>query len=265
MAKSKTKILGPVFPNAGLKVEYHARLDKMIEQMTRSYARWIVAQYRKTPPRIAQDATPAKELEKQIRSLGKQWEKRFAEMAPKLARWFLQSAAKRSDARLKKILKDGGMSVEFHMTPVVRDLVEASISENVSLIKSIASQYHTQIEGLVMRSVSTGRDLGYLSKELQARYGVTKRRAAFIARDQNNKATSVITRARQQESGIEEAVWLHSHGGNEPRPTHLANSGERYRIDQGWFDPDPKVRRYIWPGELINCRCVSKPVIKGFS
>jgi SPP1 gp7 family putative phage head morphogenesis protein len=265
VAKSTTKILGPVHPNAGLNVEYRARLDALIEEMTRSYARWIVAQYRKTPPRIAMDATPAKELEREIRRLGKMWEKRINEMAPRLAKWFLQNAAKRSEARLKKILKDGGMSVEFKMTPVVRDIVEASIADNVALIKSIGSQYHTQIEGLVMRSVTTGRDLGSLSKELAKRYGVTKRRAAFIARDQNNKATAVVTRARQQEAGIEEAIWLHSHGGNEPRPTHLANSGERYRIDQGWFDPDPKVRRFIWPGELINCRCVCKPVIKGFT
>ncbi len=265
MVKSTTKVLSPVHPNTGLNAEYRAKLDRLIEEMTRSYARWVVAQYRKTPPRIAQDATPAKELEKEIRRLGKMWEKRLNEMAPKLARWFLQSVSKRSQDRLKKILKDGGMSVEFHMTPVVRDITEAAIAENVSLIKSIGAQYHTQIEGLVMRSVAAGRDLEYLSKELHARYGVTKRRAAFIARDQNNKATAVITRVRQQEAGIEEAVWLHSHGGNEPRPTHLANSGQRYKISEGWFDPDPKVRRNIWPGELINCRCVCKPVIKGFS
>ena len=254
-----------MFPNAGLTVEYRTKLESMIEQMTRSYARWIVAQYRKTPPRLAQDATPAKELEREIRRLGKVWEKRLNEMAPKLAKWFLQSASKRSEERLKKILRDGGMSVKFELTPVVRDITEAAIAENVSLIKSIGEQYHTQIEGLVMRSVTTGRDLAYLSTELHKRYGVTKRRAAFIARDQNQKATAVITRVRQMESGIEEAVWLHSHGGKEPRPTHLANDGKRYRVDEGWYDPDPKVKRFIWPGELPNCKCVAKPVLKGFT
>jgi uncharacterized protein with gpF-like domain len=74
-----------------------------------------------------------------------------------------------------------------------------------------------------------------------------------------------MNRARQEELGITEAVWLHSHAGKKPRPTHLANHGKRYNVAEGWFDPDPKVRKHIWPGELINCRCVSKSVVKGFS
>lgn len=264
MKRPVDKILRPVHPNAGEAAEYRARLDRLIEQMTRSYARWIVAQYRKTPPKIAQDATPAKELEREINGLGKRWKKQFAEEAPKLGKWFATKIEKRSRKQLMKILHDAGLTVEFRMTPAMRDVLQATVQENVSLIKSIGEQYHSQIEQLVARSVTAGRDLHSLSRELEARYGVTKRRAAFIARDQNNKATAVFTRVRQEEAGIEEAVWLHSHGGKEPRPTHLANSGKRYKIATGWFDDDPKVRRHIWPGELVNCRCVSKPVIKGF-
>jgi uncharacterized protein with gpF-like domain len=94
---------------------------------------------------------------------------------------------------------------------------------------------------------------------------VTKRRAALIARDQNNKATAVFVRVRQKQAGIKKAMWLHSHGGKEPRKTHLANDGKLYDPQKGWFDPDPKVRRRIWPGELINCRCVSRSVVEGFS
>jgi len=65
--------------------------------------------------------------------------------------------------------------------------------------------------------------------------------------------------------GIEQAVWLHSGGGKRKRPTHVANSGKRFNVAEGWFDPDPKVRRHIHPGELINCRCVCRPVVKGFT
>jgi hypothetical protein len=57
---------------------------------------------------------------------------------------------------------------------------------------------------------------------------------------------------------------LHSGGGKEPRRTHVKNSGKKFNVAQGWFDPDKTVRKYIQPGELINCRCVSRPV-KGFS
>lgn len=144
----------------------------------------------------------------------------------------------------------------------MRDALEATVAENVSLIKSIGSQYLTAIEGHVMRSVTTGRDLAPLARRLELQYGVTRRRAALIARDQNNKATAVITRERQNELGIK-AIWLHSAGGKEPRPTHVANSGKVYDPKEGWFDPD--VGEHIWPGTLINCRCVSKSVIPGLT
>jgi SPP1 gp7 family putative phage head morphogenesis protein len=214
---------------------------------------------------MAQDESPAKDLERELRRLGIRWRKRFNAAAPKLAQWFLQSVEDRSSAALRRILKDHGITVKFTMTPAMRDIVDASVAESVGLIKSIQQQYHTEVQGLVMRSVKAGRRLDVLTRELQQRYGVTRKRAALISRDQNNKATAALTRARQVEIGIEEAVWLHSAGGKEPRPTHVANSGKRYRVDEGWYDTDPRVRRRIFPGELINCRCVSRPIVKGFS
>jgi hypothetical protein len=208
--------------------------------------------------------TPAQNLQETIDKLGARWEARFDEAAPKLARWFAQTAGKRSEDGLKKVLRDGGMSVRFDTTPMMRDVMNATVAENVSLIKSIGSQYHSEIIGMVMRSVSTGRDVGGLTRELEQRFGVTRRRAALIAHHQNNLATSSFIRVRQIQAGLQ-AVWLHSHGGKEPRPTHLANSGKTYDPAKGWFDSDPKVRRFIWPGQLINCRCVSRTVVPGFS
>ena len=70
-----------------------------------------------------------------------------------------------------------------------------------------------------------------------------------------------MTRARQVEVGITEAIWMHSHAGKEPRPTHVANDGKRYKVAEGWFDPDPRVRRHIVPGELINCRCTTRSIV----
>jgi SPP1 gp7 family putative phage head morphogenesis protein len=259
------KILRPVWPNVGIEVDYRRHLYALIRQMQASYLYWLRAQYRQTPPQMAQDATPATELQRELKKLGVRWEKQFAEAAPKLAAYFAKSAANRSDAVLRKILKDGGWTVRFQMTASMRDILDATIANNVSLIKSIATEYHTQVEGLVMRSVTAGRDLSFLTDELEKRYGVTRRRAALIARTQNNMATASMQRVRQIEAGIQSAIWMHSHAGKDPRKTHLRNDGKRYNIETGWFDPDPKVRRHIWPSELINCRCQSKPIVKGFS
>lgn len=263
--RKNEKALRAVRPNAGIEADYRRRIVALIDDMARSYARWMRAAYRKSPPVLAQDATPAAELQAALNELAKRWQSNFDDGAPKLAKWFAKSASKRSDAALRKILRDAGYSVEFRMSPAMRDILRATVEENVGLIKSIPQEFHTQVQGIVMRSVQTGRDLAGMTKDLQKRFGVTRRRAELISLDQNNKATSALMRARQTEMGIEEGIWMHSHAGREPRPTHLANDGARFNVAEGWYDPDPKVRRKIWPGELIRCHCSWRPLVKGFS
>jgi|SRR5580700_4756171 uncharacterized protein with gpF-like domain len=261
----KANLLPPVRPSLGLAAIYKRRLTAMIDDMHKSIDYWLRAAYKKNEPIMAQDELPAEALRKAVRDLARRWQKNFDAMAPELAAYFAKAAHRRSDAQLKSILRRGGISVRWTMTKAQQDILAATVAENVALIKSIPQQFMTQVEGSVMRSVQTGRDLGTLSKELEQHYEVTKRRAAFISLDQNNKIMGALQRARQLELGITQAVWLHSHGGKVPRPTHLANSGKKYDVAKGWFDPDPKVQQFIIPGELKNCRCVAKPVIPGLS
>lgn len=259
----KRIILNAVRPNAGLRAAYRKRLLALVAEMAASYDHWLKAQYRAKPPAMTTDASPAKELERELRKLGKRWESRFDEAAEAMARYFAKSSASRSDAQMRSILRKGGWTVKFKMTAAMRDVMNATIAENVGLIKSIPERYHTEVQGMVMRSATAGRDLSSLSDELAKRYTITRHRAEFIARDQNNKMTASFTRVRQIELGINEAIWLHSRGGRKPRPTHVRNDGKRYDVAKGWWDP--AVQQYIWPGVLPNCRCVSKSIVKGFS
>ena len=73
---------------------------------------------------------------------------------------------KASDSAFRQALKEAGWSVEFKMTPAVRDAFNASLEENVGLIRSIPEKYLQQVEGTVMRSYSAGRDLATMVKEL---------------------------------------------------------------------------------------------------
>jgi SPP1 gp7 family putative phage head morphogenesis protein len=251
-----------VVPNAGLQAYYRKRLQGMIEAMADSIAWWVSQAYRRKPPVMAQDETPADALRRVIRKLERRWTRNFDELARKLSPQFVARNGRLSDRQFMEHLKKAGFSIEFQMTPAMRDIARATVAENVSLIRSIPRQHFTQVEGMVMRSVQAGRDLGTLSQDLQHQFGVTKRRAALIARDQNNKATSSFNRARQQELGIEEAIWRHSHAGKTPRPTHVDMDGKVYKVDEGMWDEDEG--RYVWPGQLIGCRCTSKSLIRGF-
>lgn len=262
----KPKALAPVHPNAGIEAEYRARLDRLISEMHRSIVWWITAQYRANPPEMASDESAAAGLIAEMGRLGTRWLRRLGRAADELGTWFGKAALKRSDAALKGILKRAGISVEFKMTPEANDVMRATIGDQVGLIKSIASQHLTRVQGAVMRSVQTGRDIGGLTKELEAGYGITRKRAAFIARDQNNKATASITRVRQTALGITQAKWLHSGGGRHPRLQHVEFSqgkrgGPVYDVSKGAFLEG----KWTWPGYEINCRCVSKPIVEGFS
>lgn len=252
------KILRPVLPSAGIEAMYRERLTSLIEEMTDSVMWFVRASYKANRPRIAElaeDETPAGAIQAAIRKLVRRWQKRFDEAAPKLARWFSIAANKRSDAALKKILKDAGIMIEWSLTAAQRDVLNATIAQNVSLIRSIPSTFFSRIEPMVMRSVAKGGDVGGLAKELEAEFGVTKRRAALIAKVQNRQANAVLTRSRQlQVLGSDaEAVWCHSAGGASPRPLHVKAGRDktRYKVSEGWYDA--KEGRNIFPGELINC------------
>lgn len=261
MAKRKLRLLPVIAPSAGIEVEYRRQIVAMLDAFAKAINAAVLAAYPK-PPVLAQDDTDS--LRRDIEALKERWFRRLDEGAAELALYFATQVRQRSDAQLKKILRDAGFSVEFELTGAINDILGAIVADNVSLIRSIPERYLTQVEGMVMRSVQTGRDVGGLAKELREQLGVAKKRAALIAQHQNNMATAAINRARHIEAGITQALWMHSGAGKEPRPTHVANNGKVYNVARGWYDPDPRVRRRIQPGELINCRCQPRPIIPGF-
>jgi SPP1 gp7 family putative phage head morphogenesis protein len=251
--------LRPIRPNAGLEALYRRRLRALLERMHRSVMRWVPATWRADPPAtLAADAAAA-DLRGTMRDLRRQWEGQFDDMALRLADYFAKDAEARSTGQLKRILEKGGISVRFRMTAGMRDALQATIAEQVRLIKSIPARYLDDVEGAVMRSVQAGRDLGTLTQEIEQAYGVGRRRAALIARDQNNKSTSAMAARRQLDIGIEDGIWRHSHAGKTPRPTHVRMDGRRFKIADGMYDSAEG--RYVHPGELVNCRCGWSPVL----
>lgn len=257
-------MLPAVSPNAGIEAWYRRKLDDKIKEMQHSLVYWLTAEYRKAG--LAEDAADgsgaATLLANAFRKQSHRWQWAFNKFADHLGKKVAGRILSNADAGLSASVRSQGFAVKFTMTDEMRNTYLAVANENISLIKSIASEHLTEVEGLVMRSVARGRDLGYLTKELQARYGITRRRAALIARDQNNKATSAMTAARQKSLGITEGIWMHSHAGKVPRPDHVAANGKRFDIRKGIYMPS--VGKEVMPGEEINCRCTWRPVIPGF-
>lgn len=298
----KDIVLAGVRSNAGVASKYRARLDVLIRDMQEDIVRELLGAYREKTPeladlmrepfaqdiapvarlksgaasladtmrhadeyraaRAAYDASPARTLGAIVRRLTAKWQGKFDAAAPDLAAYFATAATERAQGALKGIFRKAGWTVQFDPTRASNDVFQATLAENVGLIRSIASEHLSEVQGLVMRSVSAGRDLSTLTDDLQDRYGITRRRAKHIALDQNNKATSSIVRTRQIELGLTEAEWMHSGAGKHPRPPHVKAGKEKLRYDlrKGAYIDG----KWIFPGEEINCRCVGKTVIPGF-
>jgi hypothetical protein len=250
-ALKKRTLVNGVRPNEGLIADYHRRLQAMVDKMHTSVAYWILAKYRAKPPEMALDASPAAELQAVIRAMTRQWNREFAIFADGYGRRITRRAAGTSDAAFAAHLRKAGFTIPFVSTPELNDVLQASINQNVQLIRSIPQQYMADVGGDVMRAVQSGRDLSTISKDLRSRYDITQKRAALISRDQVSKASTAFTRARQLQIGIREAVWVHSHAGKVPRPTHVDMDGKTYDIEKGMWDE--AVQRWIHPGEEINC------------
>lgn len=254
-------VLRAIHPSAGLEAAYRKRLQDMLERMTADLMKRLKRTYRPAADRIGMDDDPVVSLRSVMRIWGRIWVKRFDTASVDIAEMFAKRSQANLDIAFRKRLKDAGFTVKFRPTERMVSTYRATVAEQVGLIKSIPQQYLKDVEGAVWRNVMEGSNLHGLSKELRQKYGVSYRRAAFIAEDQNAKARTVFEDARRSELGIEEAEWRHSHAGRRPRVTHVAMDRKRYKIKQGMWDS--AVQKYIWPGMLPKCRCGSRSILPG--
>lgn len=258
----KMKKLDPIRPNAGTRIEYQRRMERLIDEMTMDVQRELTATYRYESERsaiIASDASPITALRREFRRMARRWIKRFDDAAPEISAWFATKSSDRVDSQMQAMLAKAGFTVQFNATAAQQQAYGSIVAQNVALIGSIPDQYMTAIEGAAMRAFATGSNTKILVDELVNTAGVTRRRAQNIARDQSNKTIAALARVRQLESGITKAVWQHSHGAAIPRPEHIAFSGQIYDVKKGAYLEG----KWVWPGTEINCGCISIPIVPG--
>ena len=197
----------------------------------------------------------------EFQRLRKHWEGVFDDLAGKLAEQATTAWYEANANLWNGQMRRAGFDIKLQLTPAQRLLLKTAVQENVSLIKSIQSQYHTQVEGIVLRAFTAGRDLATMQAELETKAGATQKRAAFIARDQANKATAAMNSGRQRELGLEWAVWIHSAAGKEPRLKHVTAGREQWVFNTQVGIDFHDGFGHVLPGVAINCRCQSRTII----
>jgi uncharacterized protein with gpF-like domain len=268
--KKQAVTLKAIHANRGVEAWYKNQLQDLVARCVANMASHIRASLTEAPLigglSMAHDAkNPSTNLKRTMDKWARKWQAKFDRTATELAQKFADRTTKATEGAFMGALQEAGFIVKFKPSPPAMEAYQAVIGENVNLIRNLGRETLDDIQGKVWESVRTGHDMNTLSKQLAEIPGINMRRAALIARDQNNKAKAVLESVRRKELGIKEAIWQHSGGGVTPRPTHVKAGADKVRFDvaKGWYDP--AVKKYIWPGTEINCRCVSKAIVPGLS
>lgn len=253
-------------PNLSLERRYYHEMASLIRQMSAFVEADIHKLFVSEPAQqfYAEDSMLSSQAKIVTNELMRKFQKVFNLASKPLAQRMTVQADQSSALALKSSLKQlsGGLTLKIDvLTGELNEILNATVTENVGLIKSIPTQYLQQVQGGVMRSITTGNGLQDLVPFLQRQEGITLRRARIIARDQTRKAFSNINFARMEKLGVTEYEWLHSAGGQAPRKLHIGYTGRIFRVDQPPII-DEKTGQRGKPGDLINCRCRAIPVIK---
>lgn len=254
----------PLTYSAGQMERYQRLIGKLTSAMFKDYRRELASVF-KANEVITIDASISSQARITLNRLRDKWARIFRRESPRIVDQIVNGIDKASSNTLKQSLKAlaGGVTLKTDAMPgALKQAVGAAVSENVALIKSIEAQYHTQIEGAVMRSLQPGgRGMADVFEALQKYEGITDRRRDIIAKDQTRKITASMDVERAKSAGIKKFKWLHSRGGSEPREDHVAMSGEIFEYDKPPII-DKRTGERGYPGQAINCRCQMIPVIE---
>lgn len=145
---------------------------------------------------------------------------------------------------------------DYYLGDFYVEQLEKWISENVDLIKTIPEDTLEKMKDIVYDGFTNGKTTTRMVKEMQRAYGISRRRAELIARDQTAKLNGQIQRAQQQDAGITEYIWCTT-GDERVRRSHRELNGKKF----SWDDPpENSDGRKCHPGEDYQCRCIGRPV-----
>ena len=132
---------------------------------------------------FAQDAGTASQAQIIMNALIKKYTTLFNARSKPIADRFASASNKASSRVAHTSLKElsGGLSLGTRILNAdTKQIMTATIAENVGLIKTIPQKYLSGVQGAVMRSITSGQGMKDLLPYIQKHKGITERRAKFI-------------------------------------------------------------------------------------
>lgn len=262
--RKRIRTLTPTKPARGVALNYFNGVNNLNQQMFESGQRI---------KDLADGGAPADQVSSAIETSQQQSTQAFNVFAAAIATAFVLSAStdskNKTEGAVARSLNVPRETVTILDAQQIDDIQAAAIAENVQLIKTIPSQYFSQIAQAVSANFSgrpqTG-DADSLAGRIQKIGSVTTKRAQFIARDQTAKVTSAVTKSRHEAVGIKKYRWRNSQDqrvvgnpaglypkGNKGHGNHWVRENKIFYYARPPFDGNP--------GQAFNCRCTAEAVL----
>jgi SPP1 gp7 family putative phage head morphogenesis protein len=152
------------------------------------------------------------------------------------------------------------VEVSAEMTPEIAAALETDLTLNLDLyVKNFLSTEIVELRQLVAANAFAGYRTDKLADMIEARWGVTKRKAAFLADQETGLLVAKFREQRYRAIGSRRYKWSTSHD-DLVRHDHRLLNGEIF-----FWDSKPVTNRKTGarnnPGEDFRCRCVAMPII----
>ncbi len=152
------------------------------------------------------------------------------------------------------------VSVSADVTPAIARALNEQLTENLNLyITRFVQEEIPELRRRVQENAFAGGRADRMARIIETSYGVSKRKAAFLAEQETSLLVSKFREQRYREIGSPSYTWSTSRD-ERVRPDHRALDGKIFS-----FDSPPITNRSTGarnnPGEDFRCRCVAIPVL----
>jgi len=160
-----------------------------------------------------------------------------------------------------------GITLAPKLSEESKKRISAEWSKNMQLfVQDFTKKEILELREKISEHAMKGNRYESVVKTIQDSFGVTQRKAKFLARQETMLMTTKLKQIRYEDAGVDYYKWVCVAGSsNHPvRPTHKAlgdrsKRGELFR----WDDPPLLAEdgQYKNPGQDYNCRCYAVPVV----
>ena len=164
------------------------------------------------------------------------------------------------EAQVKEITPES-ITMPPEISPTMAEAIKTDYSDNLNLtIKDFSDEAIMDLRERVSKNMVQGFRADKIQGVLEAQYGVSRRKARFISRQETSLLVSKYRETRYTDAGITRYRWETSHD-ERVRQDHKDLNGKIFSWDNPPITNKMTGQRNN-PGEDFGCRCLAIPILR---